>query len=139
MKNKVLLIEDDRTMLALLSTLLRFEGFDVVQLQDDESLEAAMQAIHREAPDVILLDVHLRHWNGLDLLKLIRADRATQAAGVIMSSGIDLSQRCIEQGADAFILKPYMPEDLIQKIRQVMAAPSLGAQNAAAQNLGTPG
>jgi len=139
MKNKVLLIEDDRTMLALLSTLLRFEGFDVVQLQDDESLEAAMQAIHREAPDVILLDVHLRHWNGLDLLKLIRADRATQAAGVIMSSGIDLSQRCIEQGADAFILKPYMPEDLIQKIRQVMAAPSLGAQNADAQNLGTPG
>ncbi len=135
MKNKVLLIEDDRTMLTLLSTLLRFEGFDVVQLQDDESLESAMQVIHRETPGVILLDVHLRRWNGIDLLKMIRADRATQAAGVVMSSGIDLGQRCLEQGANAFILKPYMPEDLIQKIHQVMAAQDLGAQNLEAGKL----
>jgi DNA-binding response OmpR family regulator len=121
MNNKVLLIEDDRTMLTLLTTLLRFEGFEVAQLLNDESLEAAILGIQSEEPAVILLDVHLRHWNGLDLLKLIRATDSTRSAGVVMSSGIDLSQRCIEQGADDFILKPYMPDDLIRKIRQVMA------------------
>jgi CheY-like chemotaxis protein len=34
---------------------------------------------------------------------------------------MDVSQRCMELGANAFILKPYMPEDLLQKIRQVTA------------------
>lgn len=121
MNNKVLLIEDDRTMLTLLTTLLRFEGFEVAQLQNDESLEAAIISIQNEEPAVILLDVHLRHWNGLDLLKLIRTTESTRSARVVMSSGIDLSQRCIDQGADDFILKPYMPDDLIRKIRQVMA------------------
>jgi CheY-like chemotaxis protein len=67
------------------------------------------------------MDVHLRQINGLDLLHAIRSDESTRSARVIMTSGIDMSQRCLEKGADAFILKPYMPEDLIQKIRQVMA------------------
>jgi DNA-binding NarL/FixJ family response regulator len=38
-----------------------------------------------------------------------------------MSSGSDLRQRCLEMGADGFIMKPYMPEDLIRAIRQALA------------------
>lgn len=120
MKNKVLIIEDDRTMLALLSTLLRFEGFEVAQLVDDDSIEAAIAAIQREQPGVILLDVHLRQLNGMDVLQALRANTDLNT-GVIMCSGVDLGYRCIEQGADDFILKPYMPEDLIRKIRKVIA------------------
>jgi CheY-like chemotaxis protein len=72
-------------------------------------------------PDVILLDVHLRRVNGLDLLTAIRQDEKTRHTGVILSSGMDVSQRCMELGANAFILKPYMPEDLLQMIRRVAA------------------
>lgn len=121
MNPKIMLIEDDHTMMSLLTTLMRFEGFDTAMIKNDESLDTIMADIRQEMPDVILLDVHLRRVNGLDLLSNIRNDERTHRIGVILSSGMDVSQRCLEMGADAFILKPYMPEDLLQKIRQVLA------------------
>jgi CheY-like chemotaxis protein len=80
-----------------------------------------MEDIRQEMPDVILLDVYLRRVNGLDLLAAIRQDKRTRQIGVILSSGMDVSQRCMDLGANAFILKPYMPEDLLQMIRRVTA------------------
>ena len=118
MPPKVLLVEDDHTMVALLRTLLRFEGFDVALLESDESLEKILACVRKERPTVVLLDVHLRQVNGFDLLYAIRADAELYETRVIMSSGIDFSQRCLDEGANAFILKPYMPEDLITKLRQ---------------------
>jgi CheY-like chemotaxis protein len=121
MNPKIMLIEDDHTMVSLLTTLMRFEGFSSAMIQNDESLDTMLEDIRQEMPDIILLDVHLRRVNGLDLLSKIREDERTRRIGVILSSGMDVSQRCIELGANAFILKPYMPEDLLQKIRQVLA------------------
>ena len=121
MNPKVMLIEDDHTMVLLLTTLMRFEGFETAVLKNDESLDTIMDDIRQEMPDVILLDVHLGRINGLDLLSAVRQDEKTSRIGVIMSSGMDVSKRCMELGADAFILKPFMPEDLIQEIRQVIA------------------
>jgi DNA-binding response OmpR family regulator len=121
MNPKVMLIEDDHTMMMLLTTLMRFEGFEIAVLKNDESLDIVMDDIRQEMPDVILLDVHLGRINGLDLLSAIRQDDKTHRIGVIMSSGMDVNQRCTELGANAFILKPFMPEDLTQKIRQVIA------------------
>jgi DNA-binding response OmpR family regulator len=121
MGKKILLIEDDPTMQTLLQTYLQFEGFDVVVLHTEENLEQITGAIHVEKPDLVLLDVYLRHLNGFDLLSAIRQDPQAKQVGVIMSSGIDFSERCLEEGADSFILKPYMPEELIQSIRKVIA------------------
>jgi CheY-like chemotaxis protein len=121
MKSKVMLIEDDSTMITLLSTLMSFEGYETVALENDDNLDVIMEDIRREAPNVILLDVHLRRINGLDLLSAIREDEVTSRIGVVMSSGMDVSQRCLQLGANAFILKPYMPEDLLQQIRRVIA------------------
>jgi CheY-like chemotaxis protein len=121
MNPKVMLIEDDHTMMSLLTTLMRFEGFETASIKNDESLDTMMEDIRQEMPDIIILDVHLRQVNGLDLLSAIRQDERMGQIGVILSSGMDVSQRCMELGANAFILKPYMPEDLLQKIRQVTA------------------
>jgi DNA-binding response OmpR family regulator len=121
MNPKVMLIEDDHTMMLLLTTLMRFEGFETAVLKNEESLDTIMDDIRQEMPDVILLDVHLGRVNGLDLLSAVRQDEETHRIGVIMSSGMDVSKRCTELGANAFILKPFMPDDLIQKIRQVIA------------------
>jgi len=120
MNSKVMLIEDDHTMMTLLTTLLRFEGYETAVIKNDESLDTILDDIRQEKPDVILLDVHLRRVNGLDLLSAIRQDDRIRRIGVIISSGMDVSQRCTELGANAFILKPYMPEELIQQIRRVI-------------------
>jgi DNA-binding response OmpR family regulator len=45
----------------------------------------------------------------------------TKNIGVIVSSGADFGERCVEEGADSFILKPFMPEELIKSIHMVIA------------------
>jgi DNA-binding response OmpR family regulator len=120
MAPKVMLIEDDNTMLTLLRTLLRFEGFEIAQLDNDEDPDRILQSIRLEHPEAVLLDVHLRRFNGFELLHRIRQDEDLMNTRVIMSSGMDFSTRCLDEGADGFLLKPYMPEDLIDEIHTVM-------------------
>jgi putative two-component system response regulator len=120
MKQRVLLIEDDTTMLTLLRTLLRFEGFEVEQMEGDGDLDSIVEAIRKEKPSLILLDVHLRKVNGFELFQRIRKDEELQNIRVIMSSGIDFSQKCLDEGVDCFVQKPYMPEELIRKIRDLI-------------------
>jgi DNA-binding response OmpR family regulator len=110
--NKVMLVEDDRTMRSLLKTLLEIEGFNVIDLII-ESEEAIFTAILQNTPDTIILDVHLQKGNGLDIVTKLRKDPKTQNIHVLMSSGMDLREKCLEAGADSFILKPYMPNDLL--------------------------
>ena len=118
---KILLIEDDQTMLSLLRTLLRFEGFDVVQLESFNNIDNIMTDIHTERPDLILLDVNLQQCDGFELLYHIRHSEQSKNTCVLMSSGMDFSERCLEEGADGFILKPHMPEELIATIRKTLA------------------
>jgi DNA-binding response OmpR family regulator len=115
--NKIMVVEDDAAMQSLLRTLLEIEGFQVLVAPDRKQLEDIVQAIHDAQPDILLLDVHLRNISGLDVVRGVRADADTRGARVIMSSGMDVKERCLEAGADDFLLKPYMPDDLINKLR----------------------
>ncbi len=117
---KVMLVEDDATMIGLLNILLEMEGFEVVKMLEDNP-DQILETIRKERPAVILMDVHLRQANGFDLLRLIKDEEDTKASKVLMSSGIDFQEECTKAGADGFILKPYMPDALIQQIRQMAA------------------
>jgi DNA-binding response OmpR family regulator len=117
---KVMLIEDDKTMLTLLSTLLKMEGFQIVTLTTEQSVEALLDTLRREKPDVSLVDVHLQQASGIDLLVQLREDPEIGSLRILMSSGLDMSFECKQAGADDFILKPYMPDELIQRIRRVI-------------------
>ena len=71
--NKILLVEDDATMLSLLQTLLQLEGFEVCQVNLDQ-VDGIVSEIRREKPDLTLIDVHLRQISGLEILEQIRQD-----------------------------------------------------------------
>jgi CheY-like chemotaxis protein len=117
---KVLLLEDDRDMGMLLRTLLEIEGYLVATY--DPALPAVEQA-KAEAPDLILLDVHLGGQDGMQILRDIRAMPSMSGMRIVMTSGINLSDQCLRDGANAFIAKPYMPEHLLQMLKKVLAAP----------------
>jgi CheY-like chemotaxis protein len=117
---KILLIEDDATMLSLLGTLLEFEGYQVASLNGEADAEEILQKMRGEKPELILLDVHLPGVSGFDLMRKMRTDEVLKSTKVIMSSGMDLSLECRQAGADGFILKPYMPEELVEKIRETI-------------------
>lgn len=114
--SKIVLIEDDVTMRTLLKTLLEFEGFEVTiygEIEEDKVAEMLKQ----ENPQALLLDVHLRKGNGITILKSIREDPQIADTRVIMTSGMDMSSQCLDAGADHFLLKPYMPDDLINLLK----------------------
>jgi DNA-binding response OmpR family regulator len=112
---KIMLAEDDHTMVTLLTTLLGMEGFQVVALSVDDDV---YDAVRNDRPDVLLLDVHLPHVNGLDILDQLRENDETRDVKVVMTSGLNLELECKNHGADDFLLKPYMPDDLLTVLRR---------------------
>lgn len=111
----MLLAEDDVTMVSLLKTLLKMEGFEVIAIDPDSNVP---NAIRSASPDVVLMDVHLVDQSGLEILDTIRAAKDIGKVHVVMSSGSNVKEECLAHGADGFILKPYMPDDLITLLKQ---------------------
>lgn len=112
---KVLLLEDDRDMVTLLRTFLELEGYTVSAMKLGESV---LPLLERENPDVVLLDVFLAGQNGLQIMESIRLHPRLRSTRVVMVSGMDVSAECMKKGADAFLLKPYMPDDLVRLLKQ---------------------
>lgn len=112
---KVLLADDDFTMISLLKTLLGMEGYQVDTLLDKPG--DLLEVIRAVKPDVLFIDVFLGDRNGLDMVKEIRRAPDLGDMRIIMASGIDKSIECLAAGADDFLLKPYMPEDLFARLR----------------------
>jgi len=119
-KPKVLLAEDDVTMLSLLKTLLNMEGFEVAVLLADADVPQALRA---EKPDILLMDVHLGNQSGMDILDDIRSTQDVSAMRVVMSSGANVKDDCMKRGANGFLLKPYMPDELIKILKTTITPP----------------
>lgn len=114
---KVTLIDDNEDMRALLATLLEIEGFKVKSLRGDEGLIQIKEIIENEKPDLLLLDYNLSTMSGIELLKEIRNTKGLDTVKVLMSSGMPLAEECLHAGANGFLVKPYMPDELINKIK----------------------
>lgn len=111
---KVLLAEDDTTMVSLLKTLLKMEGFEVVALDVYSDVAAAVE---KEKPHALFMDVHLGGRSGMQILESIRGNQKNSSVRIIMTSGMNVKEECISRGADAFLLKPFMPDDLIKALQ----------------------
>lgn len=111
---KVLLVEDDRTMISLLKTLLNMEGYEVVALEADADVPTAIQ---RENPDVLFMDVHMGKQSGLEIVETIRKNPELASLRVVMTSGLNVKDECLKRGANYFLLKPFMPDDLLRLLK----------------------
>lgn len=111
---KVLLAEDDATMVSLLKTLLKMEGFDVMALDVYSDVAAAVE---KEKPHALFMDVHLGGQSGMQILESIRSNQKNADVRIVMTSGMNMKEECIRRGADAFLLKPFMPDDLIKALQ----------------------
>ena len=111
---KVLLAEDDHTMVSLLKTLLKLEGFEVVALDVNADVPAAVQY---ENPDALLMDVHLGKQSGMDIVQAIRKNPALANVRIVMTSGLNVKDECLKHGANHFLMKPFMPDDLLSLLK----------------------
>jgi CheY-like chemotaxis protein len=113
-----MIVDDDRTMNSLLKTLLELDGFAVVLAPHGEMVLPTALA---EKPDAVLMDVHIADADGLELLRQFRQHPILAKLPVIMSSGMDMEYECRKSGANAFILKPYPPEQLSNTLKKVIS------------------
>lgn len=112
-----MIVDDDRSMVRLLQTLLTLDGFLVVH---ESRAAEIINAIRTEKPDVVMMDKNLAGADGLEFLKQIRADADLNQLPVVIASGEDVGYRCRELGANEFILKPYAPDDLTKILKKVI-------------------
>lgn len=114
---KVLLADDDKTMLKLLTTLLELEGDESIAVTRPEKI---VPAARRECPDIILMDVHLIGGNTLEALQNLKSNPELQHIPILMISGMDVEEQCRRMGADDFILKPFRPSELLRRLHAAM-------------------
>ena len=99
----ILVVEDDRVVRQLLATLLRRRGYDV---RVAPSGHAAVHVLCAVRPDVVILDLYMPDVNGVEVLRLMKEERAWRDIPVIVFSGDLRHRREVEQlGARAFIRK----------------------------------
>lgn len=110
---KVMIVDDDRNMVSLLKILLEMDGYEVINLTNGKDF---VPKVREENPDLLLIDVFISNTDGKKLVADLRATPDLETLRVIMTSGMDLAEQCKEAGADAFLLKPYTPEQLINII-----------------------
>ncbi len=106
---KVMIVDDDRTTVKLLQTLLELDGFEISSA--GRGMDVIPLAL-RNRPDVILMDYHLTDIDGVEVLKQLRANPELKLIPVVMASGLDVAEEALAAGAAKFLVKPFEPGDL---------------------------
>lgn len=121
MSTKILVVEDDKFLRELISQKLLKEGYDVVEAVDGEK---GIEAIKKEKPGLVLLDLILPGIDGFEVLSRMKADPETENTPVIILSNLgqkDDIQKGLEMGADDYLIKAHFtPAEIIEKIQAVI-------------------
>ena len=117
--SKIVIVEDDATMRTLLKTLLELDRHQVSLITDPT--QNILKSLMDFQPDVLIMDVNLRQTNGMEILKTIRSSEIPWRLYILMTSGMNFQDECLNAGADGFLLKPYMPEDLYRQLKKVQS------------------
>ena len=116
----VLIVDDDPNLREFLRANLEMDGY---QVREAGSAEEGLAALDDEPPDLILLDVMMPQVDGWEMLRLVRERHGVASIPVVMFSGkVDDEDVAAaqERGADAFIGKPFDPEQLLASTKQLL-------------------
>ena len=122
---KILIAEDERDILDLIIFTLEFGGYDVVPTSNGED---ALEMVHKEKPDLILLDVRMPRMSGYEVCKRIKAEINTRNIPVVFLSAKGQEAEVLtgyEMGAIDYILKPFAPDHLLERLDHILTNPEL--------------
>ena len=120
MPRTILVVEDEKEIRELLAHYLRKEGFAPILAADGE---AALSAVRKERPDLVLLDIMLPKADGLEVLRAIRSDAGlAQTPVVMLTAKGDETDRVVglELGADDYVPKPFSPREVVARIKAIL-------------------
>lgn len=119
MCGRVLVVDDNKMIRQLIRVNLELEGFEVVTAVDGAE---CLDVVHRVRPDVVTLDVVMPRLDGVRTAARLRADERTRDLPIVMVSGCDgggALQGAADAEVDAFLAKPFDPEELVRVVGQL--------------------
>lgn len=123
MAQRVLVVEDSAVIRRLIEVCLRPASLEVVMREDGpQGIEAATS----ENPDLLVLDIGLPEMDGWEVLDHLRSNPATKNLPVLVLTAHaeeESRRRADEGGADAFVTKPFQPNDFRQEVLNLLARP----------------
>ncbi|MBM4235183.1 MAG: response regulator [Firmicutes bacterium] len=121
MGKKILLVEDEKNVILGVRTCLDAVGYDVEIVENGED---ALNAVNREHPDLILLDLLLPKVDGFEVLRVLKGDPETAMIPVIVLTAKaeeEDRQRAIDLGANNYMTKPFKPQELWDRLKSYLS------------------
>jgi DNA-binding response OmpR family regulator len=125
-RTKLLLVDDEESIVSTLKTFLELSGFEVVTARNGVE---ALRAIPQHQPDLIVLDVLMPQMDGRETVRQLRK-RDDWTPVILLTQVAGTAQRimAIEEGADDYLNKPFDPQELVVRIRAVLRRTQAGKQ-----------
>lgn len=120
--HKLLIADDEPNILISLEFLMQREGYEVILARDGQE---ALDAIARDKPDLVLLDVMMPIKTGFDVCHEVRAMDGVRDTPILMltAKGRDTDvAKGMALGANAYMTKPFSTRELVQKVQQMLGA-----------------
>jgi len=121
-KVRLLLVDDEPSIVKMVGKRLEIEGFDVLIAMDGQEALAKAQA---ESPDVMILDLMLPKLNGYEVCTMLKQDTRFQKIPIVMFTAKTQEKdekMAMECGANAFVRKPFRAQELLDKVRSLLGA-----------------
>ncbi|MEI6428190.1 MAG: response regulator [Pseudanabaena sp. ELA607] len=118
--SKVLIVEDSITQREMIEGLLKGSGLEVTSAGDGVE---ALEKIEGNCPDLVVMDIVMPRMNGYELCRRLKSDPQTEKVPVVMcsSKGEEFDRYWgMKQGADAYIAKPFQPQELVGTVKQLL-------------------
>lgn len=128
-KNSILVIDDDRNILAIIEMYLRKAGYEVTCVERGDE---ALQAFRRAQPALVVLDVMLPGMDGITLCRTLREKHDYRTPIIMLTARDTVPDRVLglESGADDYLVKPFALKELEARIRALIRARGRGMQGA---------
>lgn len=115
---KILIIEDEESILMALEDNLRLEGYDVSSAKDGE---LGLSMAEEQGYDIIILDIMLPKMDGFEICKQLRQEGITTPILMLTAKGQEIDKILgLELGADDYVTKPYSPRELLARVKALL-------------------
>ena len=119
----ILVADDSMTILAMVSSRLTRAGYDVVTAARGDD---ALRLVQEKRPHLVLLDVEMPGLDGVEVARRIRADEALAGTFIVLLTSLSEASEVaagMAAGADAYLTKPFSPQDLQTQVEQLIGTP----------------